>query len=109
MFCITTLMKVPPPTGPKSHASGPELLLMLLLMVLLGGVAVCAEATGIKCGADTRTRIKSAIANSKHPSNWRRMSVPPPKLLFCFLGRLSERALFLPLRLTRSPTRNCDR
>ena len=65
MFCITTLMKVPSPTGPKSHASGPELLLMLLLIVLLGGVAVCAEATGIKCGADTRTRIKGAIANSK--------------------------------------------
>jgi hypothetical protein len=56
MSCMPTLVKAPPPTGPKSHASGPE----PLLMVLLGGVAVCAEATGIKCGADTRTRIKSA-------------------------------------------------
>jgi hypothetical protein len=34
------------------------------------------------------------------------MSIPPPKLLFCFLGRLGGRALFLPLRLARSPTRN---
>src|ERR1700682_1314647 len=37
---MPTFVTVPPPTGAKSHTSGPE----LLLMVLVGGVVVCAEA-----------------------------------------------------------------
>jgi hypothetical protein len=37
---MPTLATVPPPTGAKSQATGPE----LLLIVLTGGVVVCAKA-----------------------------------------------------------------
>jgi hypothetical protein len=39
-FCIPTFVTVPPPTGAKSHDTGAK----LPLIVLLGGVVVCADA-----------------------------------------------------------------
>src|SRR5258708_33097213 len=53
---MPTLVTVPPPTGAKSHASGP----VVLLMVLEGGVVVCAEAVGA-----LRNRNKVADARSR--------------------------------------------
>src|ERR1700730_9451744 len=53
---MPTLVTVPPPTGAKSHASGPE----VLLMVLVGGVVVCAEAVGA-----LRNRNKAADARRR--------------------------------------------
>jgi len=40
---MPTLVTVPPATGAKSHARGPE----LLLIVLVGGVVICAEAVEV--------------------------------------------------------------
>src|SRR5258708_23354897 len=53
---MPTLVTVPPPTGAKSHASGPE----VLLMVLEGGAVVCAEAVGA-----LRNRNKAADTTSR--------------------------------------------
>src|ERR1700719_580900 len=53
---MPTLATVPPPTGAKSHVSGPE----LLLMVLTGGVVVCAKAVAAR-----RARNKTTDARRR--------------------------------------------
>src|ERR1700730_17275196 len=53
---MPTFTTVPPPTGAKSHASGPE----LLLMVLTGGVVVCAKAVAAR-----RERNKTIDASKR--------------------------------------------
>src|ERR1700730_8021282 len=52
------LVTVPPPTGAKSHARGPE----PLLMVLVGGVVVCAEAVELPRNNTTAIDARSRTA-----------------------------------------------
>src|ERR1700730_6228974 len=55
---MPTLVTVPPPTGAKSHARGPE----PLLMVLVGGVVVCAEAVELPRNNTTAIDASSRTA-----------------------------------------------
>src|SRR5205814_7819205 len=56
---IPTLVTVPAATGPKSQATGPE----LLLIELLEGVAACAERRELSCAnQNTRNEAKSRVA-----------------------------------------------
>jgi hypothetical protein len=56
---------VPATTGPKSHDTGPE----LLLIELLGGGPVCAETDGVSCSKSTRAAMQSELTKLTHPAD----------------------------------------
>jgi hypothetical protein len=59
------LVTVPATTGPKSHDTGPE----LLLIELLGGGPVCAETDGASCSNSTSAATQSKLTKLTHPAD----------------------------------------
>src|SRR6266850_2280665 len=71
---MPTLVTVPPATGAKSHARGPE----PLLMVLVGGVVVCAEAVEVpRYSTETIDARSKTAADGKIKARTSRMGEPP--------------------------------
>ncbi len=93
-------------TGPKSHDTGPE----LLLIELLGGVPVCAETEGMPRSNSTRVAAESMLTrvinpmdrsiriNSplQWPSSKKSPFVVPLRLLFGRIGATLPRSFLLP-------------